>query len=64
MNTTPPRATWYKSSKSDGGKACVEVRHDPDGTLVRDTKDGGAGPVLSFPARVWSELIDSGIWLG
>lgn len=62
MNRTPPRSQWYKSSRSDGAKACVEVRHDADATLVRDTKDLGAGPILRFPADAWSEFIDSGVW--
>lgn len=53
---------WYKSTFSDAGKDCVEVRHDPAATLVRDTKDNGLGPILAFPADMWSTFIDSGIW--
>ncbi|MFE5287533.1 DUF397 domain-containing protein [Nocardia sp. NPDC056611] len=58
----PVMGEWYKSSFSDSGKQCVEVRHDAAATLVRDTKDGGLGPILEFPATVWSDFIDSGIW--
>ncbi|MTE13355.1 DUF397 domain-containing protein [Nocardia sp. CT2-14] len=53
---------WYKSSRSDGGNACVEVCHTAAATLVRDTKDNGRGPILEFPADVWTDFIDSGIW--
>lgn len=62
--TKPSMGQWYKSSRSDAGKQCVEVRHDAEVTLVRDTKDLGAGPILSFPAAAWSEFIDSGVWRG
>ncbi|WP_442790225.1 DUF397 domain-containing protein [Nocardia sp. CDC153] len=31
-------------------------------TLVRDTKDGGRGPVLEFPADMWAAFIESGIY--
>ncbi|MEU6585381.1 DUF397 domain-containing protein [Nocardia sp. NPDC046763] len=58
----PPKGVWYKSSRSDGANACVEVCHVPDATLVRDTKDNRRGPVLEFPADVWANFIDSGIW--
>ncbi|AYF79484.1 DUF397 domain-containing protein [Nocardia yunnanensis] len=54
--------TWYKSSKSEHGSACVEIRHDPAVTLVRDTKDHGRGPTLTFPAEMWSAFLTSGIW--
>ncbi len=46
---------WRKSSYSgNGGADCVEVgvRADPDGVLVRDTKDRG-GPVLRFSPAAW-----------
>ncbi|MGV9668491.1 DUF397 domain-containing protein [Nocardia niigatensis] len=58
----PAMSEWYKSSFSDAGKECVEVRHDPAVTLVRDTKDNGRGPILAFPADVWTDFIDSRIW--
>lgn len=33
---------------------CVEVAKGPEGwTAVRDSKDGGAGPVLRFTAGEW-----------
>lgn len=58
----PPKGVWYKSSRSDGASACLEVCHSPGTTLIRDTKDVGRGPILEFPADVWSAFIASGIW--
>lgn len=49
--------TWRKSTYSSGGaNNCVEVGSATD-VLVRDTKDSGAGPVLSFTATAWSEFL-------
>lgn len=47
---------WYKSSFSNGaGGDCVEVATLPEGgQLVRDTKDHGSGPVLSFSSTEWA----------
>jgi hypothetical protein len=39
--------TWRKSSKSNTGGTCVEVRHDL--AALRDSKQSG-GPQLSVPA--------------
>lgn len=38
---------WRKSSKSDSGTQCVEVRHDL--AALRDSKQPG-GPQLATPA--------------
>jgi len=52
------RRGWFKSSFSLSGVNCVEVRHLPDGgVVVRDTKAGGAGPVLSFTAGEWQAFM-------
>ncbi len=58
-------AQWRKSSLSNGtGGDCVEVAELPDGRrLVRDTKDGGSGPVLAFTAAEWAALV-GGVRLG
>ncbi|MFF2556697.1 DUF397 domain-containing protein [Nocardia sp. NPDC058058] len=62
--TEPGFGIWYKSSRSEGGKACVEIRHEPGTTLVRDTKDSGHGPILEFPSDAWSTFIASRVWEG
>ena len=48
---------WRTSSYSNNG-TCVEVADLPDGTrLVRDTKNGDRGPVLSYSAAEWQAFI-------
>lgn len=37
---------WFKSSYSGGGNECVELNLDTGAARVRDSKQGGAGPVL------------------
>ncbi|KOU74217.1 hypothetical protein ADK90_18615 [Streptomyces sp. XY413] len=51
--------SWRKSSYSNGeGGDCVEVSDDLPGLVpVRDSKQTGTGPVLVFPAGVWSSFI-------
>jgi hypothetical protein len=49
---------WVKSSRSATNGSCVEVRSDPAGMLVRDSKDR-TGPVLLFGVESWLEFIDS-----
>jgi hypothetical protein len=49
---------WHKSTASNGGTNCVEVMETEDGFLVRDTKDGGGGPVLSFTHTEWDAFLD------
>ncbi|MCX4630416.1 MULTISPECIES: DUF397 domain-containing protein [unclassified Streptomyces] len=51
--------SWRKSSYSNGeGGECVEVSDGLPGAVpVRDTKLAGTGPVLVFPAVVWSSFI-------
>lgn len=58
----PVKGQWYKSSRSDSGKQCVEVFHGEDVTKVRDTKDNGRGPILEFRADTWTCFISSRIW--
>lgn len=55
------QGVWYKSSKSDGGKQCVEVYQGDDTVGVRDSKHPG-GPELFFTADQWDRFLGSGIW--
>jgi hypothetical protein len=51
---------WTKAKASGGnGGSCVEVMRRPDdGVLVRDTKDQGEGPILSFTKDEWLAFLD------
>ncbi len=45
---------WFKSSHSDGQRNCVEVAFLDGGKVaLRDSKDGGRGPVMVFTAGEW-----------
>jgi hypothetical protein len=46
-------ASWRKSSRSYGSGNCAEIGHGPGVTGVRDSKLGGASPVLEFSADEW-----------
>lgn len=48
---------WHKAEASNGGTNCVEVMQTEDGFLVRDTKDAGTGPVLSFTHAEWEAFL-------
>lgn len=50
-------ADWRKASYSNGQGACVEVAANGP-VLVRDTKDGGTGPVLRLASADWRRLTD------
>ncbi len=58
MTTESPR--WFKSSYSGGGGSCIEVAANllaPRGVVpVRDSKNPN-GPVLDFPADVFSSFV-------
>jgi hypothetical protein len=46
--------SWRKSSYSGGsGGNCVELASQGGRVLIRDTKQAGAGPVLTFSAPAW-----------
>ncbi|MBA2322783.1 MAG: DUF397 domain-containing protein [Pseudonocardiales bacterium] len=51
------RLAWRTSSLTDNGNACVEVAPTAGGVLVRDTKDHGSGPVLSFTHEQWAAFL-------
>ncbi|MFE3461136.1 DUF397 domain-containing protein [Nocardiopsis aegyptia] len=48
---------WHKSSYSNTGSQCVEVRETSRGADMRDTVNREAGH-LSFPAGEWSALLE------
>jgi hypothetical protein len=45
--------TWFKSTRSGAAGHCTEVKHEGGRVLVRDSKDNGTGPVLSFTEPEW-----------
>jgi len=49
---------WFKSSRSSGNGACVEIAYLADAVAVRDSKDP-AGPVLRFQAESWRAFVDA-----
>jgi hypothetical protein len=50
---------WYKSTRSNGSGACVEVAHRESGdTYVRDTKDREGG-TLGVSAASWRAFVSS-----
>lgn len=51
-------ATWFKSSYSGGNNgACVEVASLSGSVGVRDTKQHGAGPMLTFSTPGWDAFV-------
>lgn len=61
MNSTVDlsAATWFKSSHSENGGACVEVAPDFPGVVpVRDSKDP-QGPALVFPSNAFAAFLTS-----
>lgn len=53
---------WRKSPVSESG-GCVEARLVGGHVQVRDTKDQGDGPVLTFNEREWLAFL-AGVELG
>ncbi|MEU6062977.1 MULTISPECIES: DUF397 domain-containing protein [Streptomyces] len=51
--------TWFKSSYSDGpdGNSCVEIAPTPATVHVRDSKNAGDGPRLTFPPTSWTAFV-------
>lgn len=48
---------WRKSRYSGAGEHCVEVAPAEHGMLLRDTKDCGAGPVITFAPDQWTAFL-------
>ena len=49
---------WAKSTRSNPSGNCVEVAKSFDEVKVRDTKDNGDGPILTFTRAEWLAFID------
>ena len=49
-------ATWRKSTRSNNGGACVEVRYLDGRIEVRDSKDR-TGPTLAFTPQEWTAFL-------
>jgi hypothetical protein len=53
-----PHLEWWKSSFSGSNGNCVEVALlDDGGVALRDSKDGGTGPVLRYTAAEWRAFV-------
>ncbi|WP_280275125.1 DUF397 domain-containing protein [Nocardia wallacei] len=59
-----PRHGWFKSSKSNDGPNCVEVRFDGDFVHLRDSKylrdpanDPAAQPLITLKAEYWDSFL-------
>jgi hypothetical protein len=50
-------ARWRKSTTSDSD-SCVEVAYANGLVGVRDTKDGGNGPILAFNRNEWTAFLE------
>lgn len=56
MNVDLTGAKWFKSSRSGGGKDCIEVAHLTEGFVgVRDSKNP-SGPALVFSGAEWDSF--------
>ncbi|PPJ32604.1 DUF397 domain-containing protein [Nocardia nova] len=57
MNVDLSGAKWFKSSRSQGGKECVEVAFLDHGMVgVRDSKNP-SGPALTFTPTEWNAFV-------
>jgi hypothetical protein len=56
--TTPMYAVWRKSSRSNGGANCVEVRCQLGKTSLRDSKNPDLG-VITFDGPRWTLFLDA-----
>ncbi len=59
MNVNLAEAKWFKSSRSGGGKECVEAAFLDNGRVgVRDSKNP-TGPALIFTPTEWDAFTTS-----
>jgi hypothetical protein len=50
---------WRKSSYSQVNGECVEVALGARFVAVRDTKDGGRGPILAVSPDAWAAFVEA-----
>lgn len=50
---------WRKSTRSNVNGSCVEARSASSLVQVRDTKDKGTGPILSFAPAGWGNFVSA-----
>ena len=63
VDTDLTAANWFKSTRSTGGKECVEVAWLPSGAVgLRDSKNP-AGPALVFAPDEW-DAFNTGLKTG
>lgn len=59
MHVNLSNANWFKSSRSGGGKECVEIAHLTGGLVgVRDSKNP-TGPALVFTPAAWDAFTET-----
>ena len=58
MSAPIEEVRWFKSTRSAGNGACVEVAHLLGGIAVRDSKDPD-GPRLQFDRDSWNAFVGS-----
>ena len=65
------RGEWFKSSRSNDGTNCVEIKISDQSVSIRDSKylrdpanDPRAQPVISVPVELWSQVLDLALSAG
>jgi hypothetical protein len=52
---------WVKATASNANGTCVELRRNGTAIEVRDTKDGGGGPILGFTPAEFASFLDGAV---
>ena len=58
MNAPPGNTDWIKASRSNGSNNCIEMRRIGATIEIRDTKQHGQGPTLSFTPAEFAAWLD------
>jgi hypothetical protein len=57
-------STFYKSTFSGANQSCVEVCHQEDSVLIRDSKYNGPAdrrPIVKIPAEIWPHFLSAAL---